>query len=55
MPNEEHLELIKQGVDVWNKWREEHLDIRPDLSEANLRVLGFMIIVAILIAQSRVS
>jgi len=36
MPNEEHLELIKQGVDAWNKWRREHLDTQPDLSEADL-------------------
>ena len=36
MPNEEHLELIKQGVDAWNKWRREHLDTQPDLIEANL-------------------
>jgi uncharacterized protein YjbI with pentapeptide repeats len=34
--NEEHLEILKQGVDAWNKWREENLDIRPDLSEAYL-------------------
>jgi hypothetical protein len=36
MANEEHLALIKQGVDAWNKWREEHPDTRPDLSHANL-------------------
>jgi hypothetical protein len=36
MPNKEHLELIKQGVDAWNRWREEHADTRPDLSAANL-------------------
>ena len=27
----------KQGVDVWNKWREEHPEIQPDLSGAKLR------------------
>jgi Pentapeptide repeats (8 copies) len=36
MANEEHLELIKQGVDAWNKWRKEHADTRPDLSGADL-------------------
>jgi hypothetical protein len=36
MADKEHLELIKQGVDAWNRWREEHADTRPDLSEANL-------------------
>jgi uncharacterized protein YjbI with pentapeptide repeats len=34
--NQEHLDILKQGVDVWNKWREEHTDTQPDLSEANL-------------------
>jgi Pentapeptide repeats (8 copies) len=36
MANEEQLELIKRGVDAWNKWREEHADTRPDLTNANL-------------------
>jgi hypothetical protein len=36
MANEDHLRLIKQGVDAWNKWRDEHPDIQPDLSEAKL-------------------
>jgi uncharacterized protein YjbI with pentapeptide repeats len=37
MANQEHLDLLKQGVDVWNQWRKEHLDIRPNLSNADLR------------------
>lgn len=36
MANPEHLEILKQGVDVWNKWREEHPEVRPDLSRATL-------------------
>ena len=36
MANEEHLKILKQGVDVWNQWREENPDIQPDLSEARL-------------------
>src|SRR5208283_380815 len=36
MANPEHLEILKQGVEQWNKWREEHPEVRPDLSEANL-------------------
>lgn len=36
MANQEHLYLLKQGVDVWNMWREEHRDIYPDLSGADL-------------------
>ena len=37
MANEEHLEILKQGVDVWNRWREENREVRPDLSAADLR------------------
>jgi Pentapeptide repeats (8 copies) len=36
MANEEHLQMIRQGVDAWNKWRDEHPKIQPDLSGANL-------------------
>lgn len=34
MANEEHLALLKQGVDVWNDWKINHPDIRPNLSFA---------------------
>jgi hypothetical protein len=36
MPNEEHLMILRQGIEVWNRWREENEEIRPDLSNANL-------------------
>lgn len=36
MANEEHLKILRQGVEVWNKWREENPEIKPDLAEANL-------------------
>src|SRR5436189_199425 len=36
MADQEHLAILKQGVGTWNQWREEHTDIRPDLSEAHL-------------------
>lgn len=36
MANREHVERLKQGVEVWNRWREENPDVVPDLSEANL-------------------
>ena len=36
MANEEHLNILKQGVDTWNNWRKEHPGVRPDLSEADL-------------------
>lgn len=37
MANEEHLAILRQGVEVWNKWREKHAQIMPDLSACNLR------------------
>ena len=36
MANEEHVKLLKQGVEAWNKWRKENPNIRPDLSRAGL-------------------
>lgn len=36
MANQQHLDILKQGVDVWNKWRKEHPEVRPDLSKADL-------------------
>jgi len=37
MANQEHLNILKQGVKVWNQWREEHPAILPDLTGADLR------------------
>ena len=37
MANEQHVEILKQGVEVWNRWRQDHPDIHPDLSGLNLR------------------
>ncbi len=31
MANEEHLKILKQGVEQWNKWRLEKA-IKPDLA-----------------------
>src|SRR5713101_6072795 len=36
MANQEQLDLLKQGREVWNTWRKQHPSLRPDLSEANL-------------------
>jgi len=36
MANEEHLKILKQGVEAWNEWREKNPQITPDLSTANL-------------------
>jgi uncharacterized protein YjbI with pentapeptide repeats/DNA uptake protein ComE-like DNA-binding protein len=39
MANEEHLEILKQGVEVWNEWRHENRFklLIPDLCHADLR------------------
>lgn len=37
MANPEHLDILKQGVEVWNRWRKENDEIDPDLSYANLQ------------------
>jgi hypothetical protein len=36
MANPEHLELLQQGVGVWNAWRAKEPSVRPDLSGAAL-------------------
>jgi TIR domain/Pentapeptide repeats (8 copies) len=36
MANDEHVALLKQGVDAWNRWRDENPNIFPDLSRENL-------------------
>lgn len=46
MANEEHLKLLKHGVEQWNNWRKQHWWVQPglrgalltgtDLSSANL-------------------
>ena len=36
MANPEHLAILKQGVEQWNKWREAHAEIRPALTDADL-------------------
>ena len=37
MANQEHLDILKQGVEVWNQWRKEHIETRYDFREADLR------------------
>jgi TIR domain/Pentapeptide repeats (8 copies) len=34
--NEEHLAILKKGVEAWNEWREKNRDVTPDLSGAEL-------------------
>jgi hypothetical protein len=36
MANPEHLAVLEQGVEKWNEWRNENLEIKPDLERAVL-------------------
>ena len=38
MGNEEHLALLKQGVEIWNRWRDKNPYIEPDLTKTDLRL-----------------
>jgi uncharacterized protein YjbI with pentapeptide repeats len=40
MANDEHVALLKKGVAAWNAWRRENPNVRPDLSEVNLKLRG---------------
>jgi uncharacterized protein YjbI with pentapeptide repeats len=42
MANEEQLSILKQGVDVWNRWREENPFYQVDLSNASFRIATFI-------------
>jgi hypothetical protein len=33
MANDRHLEILRQGVDSWNQWRDEHHLVIPDLRD----------------------
>jgi hypothetical protein len=36
MANQEHLKILKQGVEAWNKWRKKNPKIKPELRAADL-------------------
>src|SRR5258708_7475832 len=36
MANDEHVALLKQGVEAWNAWRDKNPNILPDLSGVDL-------------------
>jgi hypothetical protein len=45
MANPEQLAILKLGVEVWNRWREENPEVRPDFCKADLSkvFLGYTI------------
>ena len=40
MPNPEHLEILRKGVETWNLWRKQNPHVAPDLSETDLSNLS---------------
>jgi uncharacterized protein YjbI with pentapeptide repeats len=36
MANPEHVAILKQGVEVWNRWRSENERLKPDLSQSKI-------------------
>lgn len=37
MANEEHLKILRKGVEVWNQWRKGNPRIKPNLAGADLK------------------
>ena len=37
MANQEHLDILKQGMEFWNDWRERNRRVRVNLRGADLR------------------
>jgi uncharacterized protein YjbI with pentapeptide repeats len=34
--NSEHIEILRQGVEAWNRWRDDNPELKPDLSDTDL-------------------
>ncbi len=41
MADGEHLKIFNQGVVAWNRWRQKHRGLKPDLSGADLHRANF--------------
>lgn len=37
IPNNQHQEMLRSGVEIWNRWREDNPNIRPKLGYTRLR------------------
>lgn len=42
MANQKHLDILKQGVEMWNQWRQKNPTMRPDLNGASLREVNLI-------------
>jgi uncharacterized protein YjbI with pentapeptide repeats len=42
MANQEQLEILKKGVKIWNKWREENPAFQVDLSNTSFRIVSYI-------------
>jgi hypothetical protein len=36
MGNEQHFSILNQGVEAWNRWRQESVDVKPNLHNGDL-------------------
>ena len=41
MADSEHFDILKQGVEQWNAWRAQNVDVEPDLREGKFRDSNF--------------
>lgn len=41
MGNPEHLGILEQGVDIWNRWRKKNPNLIPDLTKASFLLKNF--------------
>ena len=53
MTNQFHLDLLRQGTLTWNQWRQEHSDIIPDLSRANLFEVALITSITLFLSAKR--
>src|SRR5437667_11761726 len=42
MANQVHLNILRQGVEAWNRWKREHPEIIPDLSGVIFKEILFI-------------
>lgn len=40
MANQKHARILKDGVNIWNRWRKQHPEIKPNLKGIDLGIVG---------------